>query len=1095
MTDHVILELENAAQILMAPPNVVSSEQRHAAETIFLDFRRSKSPYGICREILEKSENHYVMFEAAEVLKSAIIREWAFLLDSDKSSLRQYLLQYIISRELPSFVRERILQVIAIMVKRASIDDNGRERMNILQEVENLIVNAEPSKKLLGCNIISNLMQEYATTVKSTDVGLPWEVHFKAKKQFEATDLKRIFQFCIYLLSEVVKSDPPYSQTFTELTGHLLRITENVLTWGYVSPILPKRLIGIYESVYESDAAPALKLTASWSEIIFSPDLLPLMFQIYWKVRENEQLAHHSLNCLVQFASLSGGIVSSDETRMKYLHSYLMAFFNLVSNVTIKSKESLGISNIVKKLMIFFIHDIPKLPETLQDTLLDEFTRLSCHFCDGCALEENSEEDKYFGDAFDNMLEAWTTIVQEFGSSLDNNLVECAKRILNKYIQCHLAAPDGCRQAFSGDLEEIEDNEDNDRIRYKDQLQAIGMLGRVIPGHALPVLFKLMEARIDKLVDQIQLMQSRAMNISEAVSLDCLFEDIHWIILVAGHILCMDSDGETPMIPSEIMHYSLEQHNRQETNVEASLRAIAATESKVARPESFDQCDHIIRVVFNVMKLCTIEDYAASVNLAQFMSPEVGSSIMWFLKRWCLSYLLPVEYYYQELSPTLIGCLGKDTEGAKSVVGFVISKIQSNICHFKSEPVLLRDTVELFCDIVCVKHKSSHIVKTQSMRNLIAIFHELEPGSLPPNIIRGLCKGFVLAGVALHNPRDSDSNNTMNNYFEMILTPVQQKFKNLLGQEDFTRIFNREKVQKSVIDLLECFIGVAKGSLMPSAGTLFHFLAPILSELSVFLAIYRGYQVIVQLILELFGQCAKYMLCYLSPLDSKRLYESALATVQAYAKCNAGRFTAEAFAEESSFQDLALVLDLLTFILSKDCIDLCADTNEEEINVTASDVSLFGLNFIMPLMTLDLLKFPSLCTQYYRLLVLINDIYPEKICNLPTDLLQTLLQRDFVRRPFLSCDGPALHQINSDLMSTASTCVYALMCCYQEDYKMLVQSLIQMQSDPMNAERLAAAFNNLVLNVDMTCERLPKLRFRDNFDRFIANVHGFLLVK
>lgn len=124
----------------------MSNEQRHLAENIFLDFRKSKSPYGICRDILEKSQNHYVLFEAAEVLKGAIIREWSFLFENDKTSLRQYLFQYIISKTLPSFVRDRILQVIAIMVKRASIDDGGRERANILKEVENLIVNAEPHK-------------------------------------------------------------------------------------------------------------------------------------------------------------------------------------------------------------------------------------------------------------------------------------------------------------------------------------------------------------------------------------------------------------------------------------------------------------------------------------------------------------------------------------------------------------------------------------------------------------------------------------------------------------------------------------------------------------------------------------------------------------------------------------------------------------------------------------------------------------------------------------------------------------------------------------------------------------------------------------
>lgn len=38
----------------------------------------------MCRQILEKSQNQYVMFEAAEVLKESIIREWSFLLASDR---------------------------------------------------------------------------------------------------------------------------------------------------------------------------------------------------------------------------------------------------------------------------------------------------------------------------------------------------------------------------------------------------------------------------------------------------------------------------------------------------------------------------------------------------------------------------------------------------------------------------------------------------------------------------------------------------------------------------------------------------------------------------------------------------------------------------------------------------------------------------------------------------------------------------------------------------------------------------------------------------------------------------------------------------
>lgn len=81
-------------------------------------------------------------------------------------------------------------------------------------------------------------MQEYATTVKSSDVGLTWETHFKAKKQFEVTSLKRIFKFCVQVLSELMKSD--IQEPMLPLVRHLLSICEGVLTWGfiYVSYIL-----------------------------------------------------------------------------------------------------------------------------------------------------------------------------------------------------------------------------------------------------------------------------------------------------------------------------------------------------------------------------------------------------------------------------------------------------------------------------------------------------------------------------------------------------------------------------------------------------------------------------------------------------------------------------------------------------------------------------------------------------------------------------------------------------------------------------------------------------------------------------------------
>lgn len=101
-----------------------------------------------CIFVLETSKVDYVLFEVASLLKSAIIREWTLLQESDIASLRQYLLQYVGERSasLPVFVREKILQAIAVIVKRGSVCDNAAHRGQLISDIENLIMNADHSK-------------------------------------------------------------------------------------------------------------------------------------------------------------------------------------------------------------------------------------------------------------------------------------------------------------------------------------------------------------------------------------------------------------------------------------------------------------------------------------------------------------------------------------------------------------------------------------------------------------------------------------------------------------------------------------------------------------------------------------------------------------------------------------------------------------------------------------------------------------------------------------------------------------------------------------------------------------------------------------
>ena len=90
---------------------------------------------------------------------------------------------------------------------------------------------------------------------------------------------------------------------------------------------------------------------------------------------------------------------------------------------------------------------------------------------------------------------------------------------------------------------------------------------------SIPLLCQLLEGRLSRLHGQIQrLVQQGSMEIDKV--LGDLYEDIHWLLLISGNVLTLDTDGETSLIPPEIMRYSLGKAS--EVNVETTLRILAS---------------------------------------------------------------------------------------------------------------------------------------------------------------------------------------------------------------------------------------------------------------------------------------------------------------------------------------------------------------------------------------------------------------------------------------------------------------------------------------------------------------------------------------
>ena len=55
--------------------------------------------------------------------------------------------------------------------------------------------------------------------------------------------------------------------------------------------------------------------------------------------------------------------------------------------------------------------------------------------------------------------------------------------------------------------------------------------------------------------------------------------------------------------------------------------------------------------------------------------------------------------------------------------------------------------------------------------------------------------------------------------------------------------------------------------------------------------------------------------------------------------------------------------------------------------------------------------------------------------------------------------------------------------------------MIDSQTDPTNKQRLMEAFRKLTDELPLSADRIYRIRFRENFEQFVVEVRGFLLIK
>ncbi|CAB1347284.1 unnamed protein product [Coregonus sp. 'balchen'] len=836
--------------------------------------------------------------------------------------------------------------------------------------------------------------------------------------------------------------------------------------------------------------------------------------KVHRKIREDSDMAQDSLQCLAQLASMHGPIFPDESAQVSYLAHLVEGLLSMINGIEIEDSEAVGISNIISNLISTFPRAIlTALPNELFTSFINCLTLLTCSFGRSAALEEVlDKDDMVYMEAYDKLLESWLTLVQDDEHFPRGCFVQPAVQVFNSYIQCHLAAPDGTRNltvngVASHEEEEINELQEDDRELFSDQLASIGMLGRIAANHCIPLLTSLLEDRVTRLHGQLQRTQQHLMNSSNPGSvdrkvLDDLYEDIHWLILVSGYLLADDPQGETPLIPAEVMEYSI--NHSTEVDINTTLQILGSPGEKASSIPGCNRTDSVIRLLSAVLRTSEVESRATRASLTELLSPQMGKDI---------------------ISIPLSTAFGADTEGAQWIVGYLLEKVINNLSVWSSEPELANDTVELLVCLVEKRERANIVVQCENWWNLAKQFASRSP---PLDLLSSSVQRTLMKALVLH--------------------PLQQRFLNLINQENFPQICQEESVKREIVATLEALCGIAEATQIDNVASLFSFLMDFLSSCIGLMEVYRNTPETINLIIEVFVEVAHKQICYLGESKSMKLYEVCLTLLQVYSKNNLGRKRADVAAEEDQYQDLLLIMELLTNLLSKEFIDFSDTGVDDEVfrgqeqgsgaagrSVSAADVVLFGVNIILPLMSQDLLKFPSLCNQYYKLITFICEIFPEKIPQLPEELFKSLMyslelgmtsmssevsqlclealsplaeqcaksqEKDtplfIATRHFLKLvfDMLVLQKHNTEITVAAGEALYTLVCLHQAEYQELVESLLATQRDAIIYQRLADAFNKLTASsTPPSMDRKQKVAFLKSLEEFVSNVGGLLCVK
>lgn len=370
--------------------------------------------------------------------------------------------------------------------------------------------------------------------------------------------------------------------------------------------------------------------------------------------------------------------------------------------------------------------------------------------------------------------------------------------------------------------------------------------------------------------------------------------------MISGHVLCMDSIGEKPLIPREIN--SLSTQLSQEGKIDStSSFAILHGSIQLQMPEP-SKCDPAIRILADILRLCEMENRAIESGFGTTWSPLVSSTIMWFLGQFTNSYLYIDVAYYNPLAPIYNEMLivNAPLHASAWCMNYIINKVAWNMHKYHHDVDVVEESIHLFLDVVNVRNqKLPHIIELESFQNLI----HMRDLQLDSKVKRNVYKGLIMATAAFQNTEQRQE------CLRHLLEPIGIRFDAIFLEG--RQMVHDTGVREKILVILDEMTGVAQGI----NGSTFPFVYQLMREryrcLPEIMLIWRNYLDIICAVFKVLIEMATIQMATSGASEfSRDFYDVCLAAMRCYMEQQSQRLEKIYGDDEEMPEDVLLIVEL-----------------------------------------------------------------------------------------------------------------------------------------------------------------------------------------